>query len=80
MKPETTQNTKDGYYYGLFKNSGIGGLIGAGIGVIGAGLLCLTPVGAGALAAYSAGAIAGGAVGGGGIIGAVAGFFKGLFS
>ena len=80
LKPETTKNANDGYYYGLFKNSGIGGLIGAGIGVLGAGLLCLTPVGAGALAAYSAGAIAGGAVGGGGIIGAVAGFFKGLFS
>lgn len=80
LKPTTTENVNDGYYYGLFENSGWGGLIGAGLGVIGAGLICLTPLGAGVVAAYSTGAIIGGAIGGGGILGAVSGFFKGLFS
>ena len=76
----TTTKDEGGYYSRLFKNSGIGGLIGLGIGAIGAGILCLTPIGAGALATYSAASIAGGAIGGGGIIGSIGGFFKSLFS
>ena len=80
IKPTTTDDPKDSYYWGLFQKSGIGGIIGAGIGAIGAGVLCLTPIGAGAAAAYGIGSLIGGAIGGGGILGTVSGFFKGLFS
>ena len=71
LKTATTAENS-GYYYNLFKNSGIGGLIGATVGAVGLGLLCLTPIGPGAVIGTAL-------IGGGGIFGAISGFFKGLF-
>lgn len=76
IKPTSNNDPKDSYYANLLKNSGIGGLIGVGVGAVAGIALMFTPLGAGVAAAAAIGAGAGG----GGILGAIAGFFKGLFS
>jgi GTPase Era involved in 16S rRNA processing len=75
-KIKPTSNSENTYYGKLLKNSGIGGLIGVGVGAVAGIALMFTPLGAGVAVA----AAIGGGAGGGGLLGAIAGFFKGLFS
>ena len=72
----TTTNPEDSYYMEIFKKSGIGGLIGVGIGVIGGVVALFTPIGAGMAIAAAVGVGAGG----GGLLGAITGFITGIFS
>jgi GTPase Era involved in 16S rRNA processing len=76
IKPTSKNDPNDSYYANLLKNSGIGGLIGVGVGAVAGIALMFTPLGVGVAAA----AAIGGGAGGGGLLGAIAGFFKGLFS
>lgn len=76
IKPTSNNEPKDSYYRNLLKNSGVGGLIGVGVGTAAGIALLFTPLGAG----FALAAAIGGGAGGGGLLGAIAGFFKGLFS
>ena len=73
LKPTTNNDPKNSYYGDLFKNSGIGGLIGAGVGAAAGLALSFTPLGAG----IALGTIIGGGAGGGGLLGTIIGYFKG---
>jgi len=74
VKPKTNDEPESSYYRDLFKNSGIGGFIGAGLGVAAGLALSFTPLGTG----IALGSIIGGGAGGGGLLGAITGFFKSL--
>ena len=75
INPTSTNNPDDSYYWEIFKKSGIGGIIGTGIGIVGGIVALFTPLGAG----FAVAAVVGVGAGGGGILGTVAGFFSGLF-
>jgi GTPase Era involved in 16S rRNA processing len=76
IKTVSKNDPKDSYYKNLFKYSGIGGFIGVSIGTVIAGLIVLSPLGAGAAVGLSLGYGAGG----GGLLGTLTGILTGLIN
>lgn len=74
IKPTSNNEPKNSYYGNLLKNSGIGGLIGAGVGAAAGLALSFTPLCAGIALA----SVIGGGAGGGGLLGVIVSFFKGF--